>query len=109
MGFTLLFYCTVFNASDIFLWSNNDNKWLEHVMINQQSHISPKTVILEKMFNMCMPTTSITFIAMQCNAMQCNAMQCNAMQCNAMQCNAMQCNAMQCSTMQCNTTQYNDA
>ena len=27
---------------------------------NQQSHISPKTVILEKSFNMCLPATSIT-------------------------------------------------
>ena len=26
----------------------------------QQSHISPKTAILEKMFNMCLPATSIT-------------------------------------------------
>ena len=26
----------------------------------QQSHISPKTAILEKLFNMCLPATSIT-------------------------------------------------
>ena len=27
---------------------------------NQQSHISPITAILEKLFNMCLPATSIT-------------------------------------------------
>ena len=27
---------------------------------NQQSHISTKTLILEKLFNMCLPATSIT-------------------------------------------------
>ena len=44
------------------LWFNNDNKWLEveHVMINQQSHISPQTAILEKLFYMCLPATPVT-------------------------------------------------
>ena len=27
---------------------------------NQQSHLSPKIAILEKLFNMCLPATSIT-------------------------------------------------
>ena len=33
---------------------------IEHVMINQQSHISPKTAILKQLFNMCLPAISIT-------------------------------------------------
>ena len=59
MGFTLLSYCTVSNANDIFLWFNNDNKWLEHAMINN-NHTFRSTANLEKMFNMCLPATSIT-------------------------------------------------
>ena len=58
MGFTLLFYCTVFNANDTFYdlrMATNDLN-----MINLQSHISLQTTILEKLFNMCLPATLIT-------------------------------------------------
>ena len=59
MGFPLLFYGTVSNANDIFLWFNNDNKWLEHAMTNN-NHIFRSTANLKKKFNMCLPATSIT-------------------------------------------------
>ena len=47
MGFTLLSYCTVSNVNEIFLWINNDNKWLEHVMINNNDTFR-STANLEK-------------------------------------------------------------
>ena len=42
-------------------------------MINQQSYISPKTAILEKLFNMCLPAISIT-LRKRCKLIFCTCM-----------------------------------
>ena len=59
MGFTLFFYCPVFNANDIFcdltMITNDLN-----MPYKIKNHIFCPTAILEKMFNMCLPATSIT-------------------------------------------------